>query len=105
MATAGDDGTLKIWDLRRKSTVASVPAHSRLITQVRFGHDVPGQNGEFVATSSFDGTVKVWSTRDWRMLSTLQGHEGKVMGVDIVSGSEGTALVSSGFDKTLKLWK
>ena len=105
MATAGDDGTLKIWDLRRKSTIASVPAHSRLITQVRFGQDVPGQNGEFVATSSFDGTVKVWSTRDWRMLSTLQGHEGKVMGVDIVSGSEGTALVSSGFDKTLKLWK
>ena len=105
MATAGDDGTLKIWDLRRKSTVASVPAHSRLITQVRFGHDVPGQNGEFVATSSFDGSVKVWSTRDWRMFSTLQGHEGKVMGVDIVSGPEGMALVSSGFDKTLKLWK
>jgi len=105
MATAGDDGILKAWDLRRKGTVASVPAHSRLITQIRFGHDVPGQNGEFVTTSSFDGTVKVWSTRDWRMLTMLQGHEGKVMGVDIISGQEGTALVSSGFDKTLKLWK
>mmetsp|Transcript_2696 Transcript_2696/g.7918 ORF Transcript_2696/g.7918 Transcript_2696/m.7918 type:complete len:586 (-) Transcript_2696:167-1924(-) len=105
MATAGDDGTLKVWDLRRRGTVASVPAHSRLITQIRFAHDVPGQNGEFVTTSSFDGTVKVWSTRDWRMLSMLQGHEGKVMGVDVISGAEGTALVSSGFDKTLKLWK
>lgn len=105
LATAGDDGTLKVWDLRRKGTVASVPAHSRLITQIRFAHDVQGQNGEFVTTSSFDGTVKVWSTRDWRMLSVLEGHEGKVMGVDVISGAEGTALVSSGFDKTLKLWK
>ena len=105
MATAGDDGTLKVWDLRRKGTVASVPAHSRLITQIRFAHDVSEQNGEFVTTSSFDGTVKCWSTRDWRMLSMLQGHEGKVMGVDVISGHEGTALVSCGFDKTLKLWK
>ena len=105
LASAGDDGTLKVWDLRRRGQVASVPAHSRLITQIRFGHDVPGQNGEYIATSSFDGTVKMWSTRDWRMLSALQGHEGKVMGVDVVTGPDRMSLVSAGFDKTLKLWK
>jgi WD40 repeat protein len=34
------------------------------------------------------------------MLQELRGHEGKVTGVDL----HGTTIVTSGFDKTLKLW-
>jgi len=62
------------------------------------------QNGEFLASSSFDGTAKVWSTRDWKLLSTMHGHEGKVMGVDVLDG-KGGAIVTCGYDKTLKIWK
>ena len=58
-------------------------------------------NGEYLASSSFDGTAKVWSTRDWKMLATLRGHAGKVMGVDLLRDS----IVTSGFDKTLKVWR
>jgi hypothetical protein len=38
------------------------------------------------------------------MLTTLQGHEGKVMGIDVLDGPD-CAVVTCGFDKTLKLWK
>lgn len=99
LATAGDDGTIKIWDLRKRKQLASIPAHSNLVSQLRFSHS--GTNGEYLASSSFDGTAKLWSTRDWKMLSTLRGHEGKVMGIDVLQDS----VVTSGYDKTLKLWR
>lgn len=104
LATAGDDGTIKIWDLRRRRPSASIPAHTHLITQLKFAHSTSPQNGEFLASSSFDGTGKVWSTRDWKLLSTLQGHEGKVMGIDVLDGPD-CGIVTCGYDKTLKLWK
>lgn len=99
LATAGDDGTIKIYDLRRRKQAASIPAHSSLITQLRFANDT--NHGEYVASSSFDGTAKLWSTRVWKMLSTLRGHEGKVMGIDVLDDG----VVTSGHDKTLKLWR
>jgi len=104
LATAGDDGTIKIWDLRRRKVSASIPAHTNLITQLKFSHSSSSQNGEFLVSSSFDGTGKIWSTRDWKLLTSLQGHEGKVMGVDVLDGPN-CSVVTCGFDKTLKLWK
>eukprot|EP00985_Skeletonema_marinoi_P012842 scaffold6275_cov121-Skeletonema_marinoi.AAC.4 len=59
LATAGDDGTIKIWDLRRRRPSASIPAHTNLITQLKFSHSTSSQNGEFLVSSSFDGTGKI----------------------------------------------
>jgi U4/U6 small nuclear ribonucleoprotein PRP4 len=103
LATAGDDGILQLWDLRHRSKrLASVPAHSKLVTQLRFA---PTDTAECLVSSSFDGTAKVWSTRDWKILSTLRGHEGKVMGLGIVSGTKSVVTTTCGYDKTIKLWK
>ncbi|KAL3808350.1 hypothetical protein ACHAXA_007634 [Cyclostephanos tholiformis] len=104
LATAGDDGTIKIWDLRRRRSSASIPAHTNLITQLKFAHSSSSQNGEFLASSSFDGTGKIWSTRDWKLLSVLEGHDGKVMGIDVLDGPC-CGIVTCGYDKTLKLWQ
>ncbi|KAL7539214.1 hypothetical protein ACHAXR_010882 [Thalassiosira sp. AJA248-18] len=104
LATAGDDGTIKIWDLRRRRPSASIPAHTNLITQLKFANSSSSQNGEFLASSSFDGTGKIWSTRDWKLLTSLQGHAGKVMGIDVLDGPS-CGIVTCGFDKTLKLWQ
>lgn len=115
LATAGDDGTIKVWDLRKRKQFVSLPAHSRLITQLRFDcGEIAGQSsgtnssdsltgGEYLVSSSFDGTAKVWSARDWKLLSTLRGHEGKVMAVDILPRQK--SIITCGFDKTLKLWR
>ena len=105
LVSAGDDGSIKIWDMRRPRRAAtSIPAHTNLVTQLKFAHSTSSQNGEFLASSSFDGTGKIWSTRDWKLLSTLRGHEGKVMGIDILDGPR-CGIVTCGFDKTLKLWQ
>lgn len=102
LCTAGNDGIIKVWDLRQRKQYASIPAHSNLITQIKFANSFGPQNGEFLTSSSFDGTGKVWSTRDWKLLSTFRGHEGKVMGIDVLPGNQG--IVSCGYDKTLKIW-
>ena len=128
LTTAGDDGCLKVWDLRhRRKTQKSgsagcpdprrtIPAHSKLISELEYS-----DNDECLVSSSFDGTAKIWSTRgDWKLLQTLEGHEGKVMGLGIVSTynddgkqkqhqhnaaiSRDWGVVTCGFDKTLKLW-
>ena len=44
------------------------------------------------------------------MLNTLQGHEGKVAGVDFMSSNDAVneqslfSVVTCGFDKTIKIW-
>lgn len=132
LATAGDDGTIKVWDLRKSrgratgssstlktptsssSPIASIPAHSRLITQLKFSPN----DGECILSASFDGTARVWSARNWRVLNTFRGHEGKVMGAGFVAEKNGNfktfgsasginaggGVITVGFDKTLKLW-
>jgi len=106
LATAGDDGFIKIWDLRKRKQYATIPAHSRSITQLRFEKQVQNYNngftgGEYLVSSSFDCTAKVWSSRDWKILKVLKGHEGKVAGAGVLKDS----VVTCGFDKTLKIWK
>ena len=110
MATAGDDGTIKIWDLRQRKQYASIPAHSKLITQLKFTTDDVKQNGEFLTSSSFDGSARVWSTRDFKLLATLCGHDGKVMGIDVLDDGRGYedgggGIVTCGYDKTMKIWR
>ena len=46
--------------------------------------------------------VQIWGTRDFRLLKTLEGHEGRVVGVDFLPC--GTRLVTASHDRTFKLW-
>jgi WD40 repeat protein len=95
--------------------LVSIPAHSGIVTGLRFD-----TSGEFLGTSSFDGSVKLWNCRSWKLLNRLQGHQGKVTSVDVIRDSRRAAggsrragndqdallrgIVTSGFDKTVKLW-
>lgn len=55
LATGGEDNTCRIWDLRKRRTLYTIPAHSNLISQVKF----EPQEGYFLVTASYDMTAKV----------------------------------------------
>jgi WD40 repeat protein len=56
LATGGEDNTCRIWDLRKKKSLYVIPAHSNLVSQVKF----EPQEGYYLVTSSYDMTAKVW---------------------------------------------
>lgn len=82
LATAGEDDTCRIWDLRKRKCSYIIPAHSCIISQVKF----EPQEGYFLATASYDTKAMVWSARDFKPVKTLIGHEGRVTDLDITGG-------------------
>lgn len=89
---------MRIWDLRRKKCIHIIPAHSKLISSLKYQ---PG-NGNFLVTASLDHTCKIWDTSDYNPLRILTGHEDKIMCADVSKDS--SSIITSGFDRTWKLW-
>lgn len=48
---------------------------------------------------------QVWSAYDYKLIRVLQGHENKVMGVDIHPDSSLNLVATVSYDKTLKFWR
>lgn len=126
-ATAGGDGAIKIWDMRKITSanddaeLYSIPAHTKLVSDVRFYQgtqesqhfpevaDEDDQNpsrldacGSFLVSSSYDGTVKLWSADNWVCCKLLQGHNDKVMSCDV--NQDALFVVSCGWDRNLRMW-
>lgn len=55
IASASEDNTCKIWDLRKRSCIYTIPAHTNLVSSVKFEK----KSGQFVVTASYDCTAKV----------------------------------------------
>ncbi|CAI9101816.1 OLC1v1039233C1 [Oldenlandia corymbosa var. corymbosa] len=98
LASGGEDNTCRVWDLRKKRSLCIIPAHSNLISQVKF----ESQQGSFLVTGSFDTTAKVWSSTDFRPIQTLSWHDAKVTSLDIARDGQYIATVSR--DRAIKLW-
>ncbi|CAH0403980.1 unnamed protein product [Chilo suppressalis] len=98
LATAAADHQAKIWDLRQRSILYTIPAHTHLISDVRYQRS----HGHFLVTGSYDRSAKLWASPAWHPLRTLAGHDNKVMSVDISYDNKYIATCS--FDRTFKLW-
>lgn len=98
VATGSEDNTAKIWDLRQRRCMYTIPAHSNIISGVRF----EPTKGQYLVTCSYDNSVKIWTHPGWSPLTTLSGHDGKVMAADI--SQDGSFLVTASYDRTFKLW-
>eukprot|EP00894_Picocystis_sp_ML_P000816 jgi/Pico_ML_1/51333/g2387.t1 len=95
----GEDHACKLWDLRQRRCIYTLPAHSSLISTACFETG----RGDALLTGSYDGTLRVWSTASYACLNTLEAHEGKVAAGALAMGAG--FVVSAGFDKTLKRWR
>jgi len=92
------DHTVRIWDMRKRTVSYTVPAHTNLISSVRYEPD----HGRVLVTASYDHTCRVWSTQDWKPLRTLSGHSDKVSDVDVAPNA--SHIVSCSFDRTWKVY-
>ncbi|GIL66866.1 hypothetical protein Vafri_20334 [Volvox africanus] len=99
LATGSEDHTAKVWDLRKRGCLYTIPAHTSLLSSVRWERT----EGHYLLTAGYDCVAKIWNARNFSLLKALAGHEGKIMGADVSpTGSHLIATVS--YDRTIKMW-
>jgi eukaryotic-like serine/threonine-protein kinase len=74
LATAGKDGTGRVWDLARRTTLVTLTGHADEINWVSFSPD-----GKSLATASDDGTAQLWDRATGRAKATLSGDREQVL--------------------------
>ena len=60
LATAGEDTTIRIWDLKSKQLARTLRGHMSVVMSLAFSPD-----GQRLASGSRDHTVKLWDTARW----------------------------------------
>jgi WD40 repeat protein len=103
LISGGRDAHLRFYNTDQGfELVRSIPAHNFAIYSLQFS-----PNGKFMASASRDKTLKIWPTEDFdspvRLDHKKEGHHHSVNAL-LWTEFEDT-LVSTGDDKTLRLWK
>jgi WD40 repeat protein/DNA-binding XRE family transcriptional regulator len=103
LATAGADGTVRLWSTATDRAVATLHATARHgVYGVAFSPD-----GKLLATAGGDGLVRLWNTATRRLVATLHasGKTKARYGVRAVAFSrDGRLLATAGADGTVRLW-
>ena len=100
IATAGSDGTARIFDAGTSKELVSLVGHNAVVDAVAFS-----PNGAQVATAGFDGTARIWDAQSGRRLTVLggtEGHQGQVL--NLAYSPDGKLLATTGNDRTARLW-
>jgi pre-mRNA-processing factor 19 len=67
-ATGGDDGVVRVWDVKSNKNVANFEGHKGYVTALTFN-----ENGYFMATAAEeDQVIKLWDLRKPKNLTTLK---------------------------------
>jgi WD40 repeat protein len=72
IASAGKDGTVKLWDAGKEKPRLSVDAHKDGVRCVAFTPD-----GKTLATAGLDGTIRIWNA-EGKKQRELTGHKGQI---------------------------
>src|SRR5207245_4109159 len=75
LASGSTDDTIKLWDMKSKSLLATLSGHKRLVTALAFAPD-----GTTLASGSADRTVRLWSVPRQREMATLNLYPDSVKG-------------------------
>lgn len=97
LASAGDDRTVKLWNVASRACTATLEGHRQHVLSVAFNPD-----GKTVASGGEDAAIQLWDVATAANTATLKGH---TRGVACVAYSpDGTTLASGSWDKTVRLW-
>lgn len=66
LATASDDGTIKLWDSRRHTLLGTITGHASCVNEAAY---LPG--GDRLVTASCDHTIRLWEARSAAEIATL----------------------------------
>ena len=96
LASASSDGTIKLWNVSTRESIATLEGHTELATAVAYSPD-----GTMLASGSWDMTVRLWDVSTRTNIAILEGHTSQVF--SIAFSPDGTTL-ASGADNGVRLW-
>jgi tetratricopeptide (TPR) repeat protein len=97
LASASNDGTVKLWDPRRWKLIRSLVAQKQPVNAVAFSPD-----GRQLASGCDDGLVKIWDADSGREKRSSMGHKNGVAAV--VFSPDGRRVVSGHGDGKIVIW-
>jgi len=99
--TVSDDGTAKMWDLRSKSSIMTLP-HQYPLTSVAFENRTSEAEG-FIYCGGIDNLIHCWDTRNINQeIFRLMGHRDTVTSLRM--DPFGSYLLSNAMDHELRVW-
>ena len=96
-ATAGDEGTIKVWDASRGECVKVFTGHEQLITSLKFSPD-----GTKLVSASKDKTICVWDLTSGKLFAHGRANE-EVNAVTWLSQRK--QIASGGATNVIQVWQ
>ena len=109
LASAGKDGTIRLWDLAalQGQTLTQAPLvlteHTDHISDLAWS-----STGDRLASASYDRTIGLWDTAQLAqhhvpLVARIRGHDDQIQ--TVAFHPSGTVLASGGKDHTIRLWQ
>lgn len=101
LASAGEDGTVRLWDPLTTQNEQVLNCHDDCIHGVCA---VTVGSAVLLATASYDGTIGLWDPISGMRVHQLRGHDDWVRNLCAVPVAGRDLLASAGDDRTVRLW-
>jgi WD40 repeat protein len=97
LASSGGDHHIRIWNLENMTCTAVLRGHHDIIRRISM------LGGDLLCSASDDNSVIIWDVLQHRKIAALkEGHKGSVF--EVISACKGSKVISTSFDKTMRIW-
>jgi WD40 repeat protein len=96
LASADEDGTIRLWDMNTRSTVAVLDGHGLSIVRIVYMPD-----GKQLVSASSDGVIHVWRIETGESLRNFGFHDEALVSLDV--SADGSRLLTM-HESCIRLW-